>query len=316
LVFTALNFDLLRRNSKQADKWQHRTYKLTEQGQVTDRYTRAIEQLGSDKRLEVRIGAIYALERITIDSPRDHPTIMEVLIAFIREHSHEQWPDPESEDAPVPERTTRPDLQAALNVVGRRDPSRDIRQIDLSGANLSGAKLGRANLAGADLRRTILAAADLKGALLNEREDFTRADLDGRADLRLAHLEGAHLQDAHLERARLNSTHLERARLRGAHFDDATLIGAHSTGAHIDGARFADAKLMHADFTHLFDSHADMTGANLNHALWPGYLNPPEGWRQTDTYGTGDQQSSRRLKRDDTQSGSREAHARRLRPPI
>ena len=47
LVFTALNFSLLRRNSEQADQWQRRTHELTEQGQVTDRYTKAIEQLGS-----------------------------------------------------------------------------------------------------------------------------------------------------------------------------------------------------------------------------------------------------------------------------
>src|SRR6185312_13739727 len=51
LVFTALNFNLSRR-----------TFELTEQGQVTDRFTKAIEQLGSDK-LDVRIGGIYALER-------------------------------------------------------------------------------------------------------------------------------------------------------------------------------------------------------------------------------------------------------------
>ena len=58
---------------------------------MTDRYTKAIEQLGSDK-LDVRIGGIYALERVARDSARDHPTVMEVLTAFIREHSREQWP--------------------------------------------------------------------------------------------------------------------------------------------------------------------------------------------------------------------------------
>ena len=61
---------------------------------MTDRYTKAIEQLGSDK-LDVRIGGIYALERVARDSARDHPTVMEVLTAFIREHSHEQWPPPD-----------------------------------------------------------------------------------------------------------------------------------------------------------------------------------------------------------------------------
>jgi hypothetical protein len=91
LVFTALNFNFLRRNSGKTDQWQRRTHELTEQGQVTDRYTKAIEQRGSEK-LDVRIGGIYALERVARDSARDHPTVMEVLTAFIREHSHEQWP--------------------------------------------------------------------------------------------------------------------------------------------------------------------------------------------------------------------------------
>ena len=80
LLYTARNFALSRP-----------TFELTEQGQVTDLYTKAIEQLGSDK-LDVRIGGIYALERVARDSARDHPTVMEVLAAFIREHSREPWP--------------------------------------------------------------------------------------------------------------------------------------------------------------------------------------------------------------------------------
>jgi hypothetical protein len=51
---------------------------------VTARYTKAIEQLGSD-RLDVRVGGIYALECIAHDSPRDHLAVLEVLAAFIRE---------------------------------------------------------------------------------------------------------------------------------------------------------------------------------------------------------------------------------------
>jgi hypothetical protein len=43
----------------------------------------------------VRIGGIYALERIARDSAIDHPTVMEVLAAFIREHSQEQWHPPD-----------------------------------------------------------------------------------------------------------------------------------------------------------------------------------------------------------------------------
>lgn len=47
-----------------------RTFGLSRQGQFTDRYTKAVEQLGSNKP-DVRIGAIYALERIAHESRRD-----------------------------------------------------------------------------------------------------------------------------------------------------------------------------------------------------------------------------------------------------
>lgn len=51
------------------------TVRIMEQGHITDRFTKAIEQLGKldgDRpNIEVRLGAIYALERIAIDSPRD-----------------------------------------------------------------------------------------------------------------------------------------------------------------------------------------------------------------------------------------------------
>ncbi|GAA1900856.1 hypothetical protein [Actinomadura bangladeshensis] len=61
------------------------TLRTSQQGQVTDRYTKATEQLGSGKR-DVRTAAIYALERIAKDSPRDRQTIRDVLATFVREH--------------------------------------------------------------------------------------------------------------------------------------------------------------------------------------------------------------------------------------
>ena len=77
-----------------------RTYRLTEQGHITDRYTKAIEQLGSAK-LDVRLGGVYALERIAVDSKRDHPTVVEVLSAFVREHSDPAHVDSEPTIAEV-----------------------------------------------------------------------------------------------------------------------------------------------------------------------------------------------------------------------
>ena len=63
------------------------TIEAAREAQFPDRYSTAIEQLGSSK-LDVRIGGIYALEGIAVDYARHHPTVMELLAAFIREHSH------------------------------------------------------------------------------------------------------------------------------------------------------------------------------------------------------------------------------------
>ena len=54
--------------------WTARNVLVNREGQITERFTRAIDQLGAtddagNPRLEIRLGAIYALERIAGDSP-------------------------------------------------------------------------------------------------------------------------------------------------------------------------------------------------------------------------------------------------------
>ena len=176
------------------------TLRLTEQGQITERFTRAIEQLGSDK-LEIRLGGIYALERIAGDSltmenspGRDYATIMEVLTAYVRENA--PWPPKPSEEesppasdtaasgaaegnggrerAATPDRRTPPaDIQAILNVLRRRDedrvPMRYRAPLDLRGANLREANLQGANLQGANL-----VGANLVGAIMPDGSETVR----------------------------------------------------------------------------------------------------------------------------------------------
>jgi hypothetical protein len=67
-----------------------RNTQATEQGLITDRSNTAVAGFGTEKteytapNLEVRVGAIYALEHIAEDSDRDHTHIMAVLCACIR----------------------------------------------------------------------------------------------------------------------------------------------------------------------------------------------------------------------------------------
>src|SRR5438045_2448593 len=82
-----------------------------------ERFSKAIEQLGNDK-IETRFAAIYALERIAKDSPKDHWTIMEILAAFVRENA----PVRQEDEIELRELLKLPtDIQTALTVIGRRD---------------------------------------------------------------------------------------------------------------------------------------------------------------------------------------------------
>ena len=167
----------------------------------------ALALLGA-RQPEVRVGAIYALERAATRSADDHPVVMSVLAAFVREHSH----------------PAQPDVQAALTVIGRRASDRDREPIDLTGADLARLRLPGADLAGARLARARIRAADLHGAALGG------ADLTG-ADLALADLTGADLAGADLTAADLTGARLAGAYLVGATLTRATLAGADLTGA-------------------------------------------------------------------------------------
>jgi len=234
-----------------------RTYYLSRAGhqreveaQITDRYTRAVEQLGSTNS-SVRIGGIYALERIMRDSPKDHETIVEVLAAFIRERSGvAELTQPEE----IPDqREPRPtaDVQAALTVLGRRPDRVETNALDLAGADLRGAKLRHARLQGADLRGSQLQRADLLRAQL-QKAHLQLAQLQG-ADLSWAQLDGAWLNGAQLQGADFSGAELQFAYLSGAQLQSADLRWAKLYGAQLDGARL--------DATNL--DKAQLQGANL-----------------------------------------------------
>jgi hypothetical protein len=180
------------------------------EAQITDRFTRATDHLGHQKP-EVRIGGIYALERIMRDSPRDHGPVVETLLAFLRERAapaNAILPATGDEKPPA-------DIQAALTVLGRRKqrPDAELDALRLSGANLRGALLRRGRLSCARLRSARLEHTHLEGA----------------------QLDGAFLRGAWLDRADLEGANLNHASLVGASMHDTKLTGASLVGSHLAG---------------------------------------------------------------------------------
>lgn len=152
-------------------------FRLTREGHITDRYAKSIEQIGHE-RLDVRIGGIFALERIARDSPTDRQTAVEMLTAFVREHTRVDSRTPSKENVSA-------DVQAALSVLGRR-PGAGVehRRLDfyhcgLNDANLAGVNMQRAMFYYSRLVQTRFSNANLDEAGLSfceaERAAFTGA---------------------------------------------------------------------------------------------------------------------------------------------
>ncbi len=201
--------------------------KDTLEGQLADRLTQAVDQL-RDRNLEVRVGGIYALERIAISSDRGYWPIMQILTTYVREHASIR----KDQALQEPSGRLAPDIQAALDVIGRRrhayqdgeSQRLDLRGTDLRRANLSGAKF-----AGAILSQTHLEEANLSGISLDD------------AILREVHLAHANLTDAKMERAFLLNAYLEGARLQNASLRESFLVGTRLEGADLLGADLTDA---------------------------------------------------------------------------
>jgi hypothetical protein len=222
---------------------------LQRRGQVTERFSKAIEQLGEegDGKVDVRVGAIYALEQIAKESDDLHWPIMEVLTTHLRHFRGKPQQTARGAEAGTsedPERARLPtEAQAIATVIGRRrhdhDPpsqALDLHEVDLSGVVWPKAHLESANLYGAHLQQAHLVDAHMQGA------DLSRAELQG-ADLGAAHLQEAKLYDAQLQGAYLDDAQLQGADLSRAQLQEAQLVGAQVHGAVLAGAKLQEADL-------------------------------------------------------------------------
>lgn len=252
---------------------------IAEQRNITDRITKAVELLGEEKtvkqrkggktveyteaNLEVRLGAIYALERISKDSERDHVQIMEILSAYIRQNAVPgpargilQPDTPETAAVSPPKRD---DVDYETQVARARQALAEERRRNRKEwfASLGPVRRQRADVAAA---LTVIArrAPDRRALeLANDppfRIDLSHANFQ-RLDLADINLEGVNLRSARLEGAVLTGARLQGADLRDAHLEKSDLRNAQLQGADLRRARI---------------DRVDVAGARLDGALMAG----------------------------------------------
>jgi hypothetical protein len=243
--------------------------------------------------LEVRIGALYALERIAQRNIEEvHVQIMEILCAYIRENAPakddpdepEDWLKESEDDGPLEDNwkerrdayaaeleawlegvEPRTDIQVALEIIGRRTPAQREAEARSGGTWNEGFVFDR-----------LPEDPETDNAIelyLKEIERWRRTCLSysgyrldlRKSDLRGAALGGLNFAAAKLDRARLQGAHLRKARLQGASFIEARLQGAWLREARLQGAWLEEAQMQDAYF-----KEAQMQGAWFEEAQMQG----------------------------------------------
>lgn len=277
-----LNFRETRRNVNATE----RNVRATEEKQIAERFSKAVELLGS-ANIHAQLGGVYSLEQIAKDAEEKYYwQVLETLTSYVRVKSPYPPKTVEQTDSIETPKEIQPlatEIQAVMTVLARRkhhyghplEPyclnfrSVDLRNLELPfNANLQGVDFCRANLQGAllnkaNLQGALLKKANLQGAYMKEA-NLQRADFSN-ANLQKVSLVNAQLQGAVFLAADLQGAHLEMAAMQGADFLAATLQGADLEMAAMQGANFSNANLQGASL-----GAADLQGAHFRDANLQG----------------------------------------------
>jgi uncharacterized protein YjbI with pentapeptide repeats len=263
------------RNIKTAEA----SLKATEEKQITERFSKAIEHLGSEK-LQIRLGGIYSLERIAKDSEKDQWQVIEVLTAFVRENykiERNQKPfdvydlyeirdcqnyyddDDLYDDVPddfemvvrTPNKNYVPsapvEKQAVLTALGRIGKPRD--------------RLGQNNF---DFSRT-----DLRGVLLTG--DLRNINFEG-ANLEWATLKNVALDDANFIGANLGAAKIENANLKNTNFSKAELRWTDWLDVNFERTNLEGVNLGNSIFKKVSLNHLNLSSINFREAKFSEVL--------------------------------------------
>lgn len=221
-----------------------RTARSNRQGQAADRFSKAVEQLGSEST-DVRIGAIIAFEHLARESKELRVPITDLLARFVNGRCSRADLSSEGKAEPI-----AADVDMAIRVLGRRTG----RSAETTRIDFYERCLVKARLDAGDLRGVIVSYGQLDGAAMIE------------SDLRGANFFGASVRDAFLS----------GSDLREASFHGAKLNGTFLPGADARNASFVHADLSSADFSYrrskekVRSKGARLAGAHLNHAQTDG----------------------------------------------
>lgn len=275
-----------------------RQLQITLDGQITDRISKAVEHIGSED-LSIKLGGLYSLERIAVDSSRDLPKIIEILCAYVRVNSPSTVINREIHTVATQRELTdeelsgiisnqfhpprlKEDIQVALQTLAKIanlhkafEENPLVVSRNLFGINVQGARLPQHT----DLSYFFIDNSQLDhiaipagSKLINSRICNTdlRGSLMSGVDLSNSDLSGSAMEHIRLGETILFKTRFLTSRLTCANFIGATAKEANFSQAKLKKAAFSKSILEKAYFGFANLMEASLNGADLREANFNG----------------------------------------------
>lgn len=277
---------------RQKDAEVEATERDAAERRVTDLYTRAVEQLGSEKA-PVRLGGMYALERLAQNVPEQRQTIVNVLCAYLRMPyeplaaetggdvngvAHQQEYERREQ-----ERQVRLTAQRILIDHLRPNDSSETFwpdiDLDLTNAKLTDCDISRCRIRTARFTRAVFTGyANFEETQFTESGGFSRANFNKDASFANAHFQGhAGFDQAwFVQNANFGGTQFDGAgSFKRTHFQGRTDFGK---AGFVDFAYFEKCEFVTAIFEHarfgagMSFERAKFTGKSVSTARACGWI--------------------------------------------
>jgi uncharacterized protein YjbI with pentapeptide repeats len=181
---------------------------------LVETYARAIDQLGACSKDEIpiiqtRLGALFSLEKIASMNEEYHAPVMLIICGYALECSPIDIANGNIKATDKVEEcvagTLRPDIQACLDIIGRRKNNFDngrgflhLSRINLSSAVINSLNFARVNFRKSSFRYALFQNADFQAAFFH-LADLTKADFVN-VNFKFAKFAGANLEGATFDR--------------------------------------------------------------------------------------------------------------------
>jgi len=278
----------------QRTKTAQRTAENAEQGQITDRFSKAVELLSSEN-VTTRVGGIYALKRIAEDSAsRDHEPAMNTIASFIQSASPYQQTIEHNNDIAnriangidtIDWKAIRaPDVFAALETLSRRtekqvkyecqaDYAVEIGECNLSYFDLTKIKVTKVSIEGCNLKGSILDGAEFNGVFadgVNFSSGRIHGFLSNRSQFNGADLNNIELFDSYIENSCFDHSAFRGSHLNGATFNTCEMQCSDFSFTTIEESEFKNSQMSATAFSGSDITKLTLTSTNLQDSDFAG----------------------------------------------